>query len=73
MTLWRFTVNISGYPYRHQETDNGQNKHSYIIKHDMGKKWSMYLASLYQEVVHVFDELEFDKTENTLASTIDSG
>ncbi|MFL6409925.1 MAG: hypothetical protein ACJ71K_01600 [Nitrososphaeraceae archaeon] len=76
MTLWRFTVKISGYPYRHQETNNGQNKHSYIIKHDVGKKWSIYLASLYQ---FLFDELgvnkkiEFDKTENTLAFTIDSG
>jgi hypothetical protein len=42
----------------------------------MGKKWSIYLANLYQ---FLFDELgennrriEFDKTENTLAFTIDS-
>jgi hypothetical protein len=43
----------------------------------MGKKWSIYLTSLYQ---FLFDELglnktriEFDKTENTLAFTIDGG
>jgi hypothetical protein len=41
----------------------------------MGKKWSIYLVNLYQ---FLFDELgesnkiEFDKTENTLAFTIDS-
>jgi hypothetical protein len=65
-------IKISGYPYRHEESNNGQ---SYVIQHDMGKKWSTYLASLYQ---FLFDELgqnkkiEFDKTENTLAFTIDS-
>ena len=68
-------IKISGYPYRHHEMNNGENKHSYVIQHDMGLKWSIYLASLYQ---FLFDELgvskkiEFDKTENTLAFTIDS-
>lgn len=68
-------IKISGYSYRHQETNNGQNKNSYVIQHDMGMRWSIYLASLYQ---FLFDELglkkkiEFDKTENTLAFTIDS-
>jgi hypothetical protein len=68
-------IKISGYPYRHQETNNGENRHSYVIQHDMGMKWSIYLASLYQ---FLFDELrvkkkiEFDKTENTLAFTIDT-
>ena len=68
-------IKISGYPYRHEETNNGHNKHPYVIQHDMGMKWSIYLASLYQ---FLFDELginkkiEFDKTENTLAFTIDS-
>jgi hypothetical protein len=71
-----YWIKISGYPYRHEETSNGQTRHSYVIQHDMGKKWSIYLASLYQ---CLFDELgankkiEFDKTENTLAFTIDSG
>jgi hypothetical protein len=69
-------IKISGYPYRHEKTNNGQNKHSYIIQHDMGMKVSIYLATLYQSL---FDELqqskkriEFDKTENTLAFEIDS-
>jgi hypothetical protein len=69
-------IKISDYPYRHEETNNGQNKHSYVIQHDMGMKVSLYLATLCQ---FLFDELgqnkrriEFDKTENTLAFTIDS-
>jgi hypothetical protein len=67
-------IKISGYSYKHEETNNGQNRHSYVIQHDMGMKVSLYLASLCQ---FLFDELgqsqkiEFDKTENTLAFTID--
>ena len=67
-------IKISDYPYRHEETNNHQKKHSYVIQHDMGMKVSIYLASLFQ---FFLDELglnkmiEFDKTENTLAFTID--
>lgn len=69
-------IKISEYPYRHEETYDDQSKHSYVIQHDMGMKVSIYLASLFQ---FLFDELgqcnriEFDKTENTLAFTIDIG
>jgi hypothetical protein len=68
-----YWIKISGYPYRHEETNNGENTHAYIIQHDMGKKWSLYLASLYQflfEELGVNKKIEFDKTENTLAFTI---
>jgi hypothetical protein len=50
----------------------------YVIQHDMGIKWSIYLANLYQ---FLFDEvkkdnktrrIEFEKTENTLAFTVDA-
>ena len=72
-------IKISGYPCRHENSNNNsssQNRHSYFIQHDMGIKWFIYLANLYQ---FLFDELgenkrqiEFGKTENTLAFTIDS-
>ena len=70
-------IKISGYSYRHEEINNdGKHKHMYLIQHDMGFKWSICLAGLYQ---FLFDELkntkcnmEFIKTENTLAFTIDS-
>ena len=68
-------IRISGYKYRHEEINNGQNKHLYVIQHDMGMKWSIYLANLYQSL---FDEvrkdrkiIEFEKTENTLAFTVE--
>jgi hypothetical protein len=67
-------IKISGYVYKHEEINGGQNRHAYIIQHDMGMKWSIYLANLYQ---FLFDELnennkriEFEKTENTLAFTV---
>ena len=41
-------IKISGYSYRHEETDNGQNKHSYVIQHDMGVNgqyiWPAYVS-----------------------------
>jgi hypothetical protein len=68
-------IKISGYPYRHEVVNNDENKHSYVIQHDMGKKWSIYLANLYQ---FLFDELskskrriEFEKTHSTLAFRVD--
>jgi hypothetical protein len=76
LELIEIWIKISGYRYRHEQTNNnGQNKHSYVIQHNIGKKWSIYLANLYQ---FLFNELgqnkkiQFDKTENTLAFSIDS-
>jgi len=67
-------IKIADYPYRHEETNNHQKKHSYVIQHDMGIKVSIYLASLFQFFLHELGQnrmIEFDKTENTLAFTID--
>ena len=69
-------IRTSGYKYKHEVINDGQNKHMYIIQHDMGIKWSIYLGNLYQSL---FDEvrkdnkriIEFEKTENTLAFTVD--
>lgn len=62
-------LEVSGFPYRH-EVKNGE--HSYVIQHDMGKKWSLYLAKIVQ---YVFQELLSQKpktevTANTLAFKI---
>ena len=69
-------IKISDYPYRHDETSNDPNKHSYVIQHDMGMKVSIYLASLYQFLFYELGQnnrIEFDKTENTLTFSIDIG
>jgi hypothetical protein len=73
-------IRISGYPYRHEvDGDNTNNNnyttvHSYILQHDMGRKWSLYLSELYR---HLFEEfgLEksyFDITDNTLSFKVDT-
>ena len=67
-------IKISDYPYRHEETNNDQKKHSYVIQHDMGMKVSIYLDSLFQFVLDELGQkktIKFDKTESTLAFTID--
>jgi hypothetical protein len=67
-------IKISDFPYRHEETNNDHTKHSYVIQHDMGMKVSIYLASLSQFVLEKLGQkkrIEFDKTESTLAFTID--
>jgi hypothetical protein len=67
-------IKISDFPYRHEETNNDHTKHSYVIQHDMGMKVSIYLASLSQFVLEELGQnktIKFDKTESTLAFTID--
>ena len=64
-------IRISAYTYRHEVNCT---RHLYIIQHDMGRKWSIYLAELYR---HLFEELEtkkveFDITDNTLSFVVDS-
>jgi hypothetical protein len=69
-------IKISEFPYRHEETYDDQNKHVFVIQHDMGIKTSIYLASLLQfasEELGYYVRIEFDKTENTLAFSIDVG
>jgi hypothetical protein len=67
-------IKISEYPYRHDETSNGNNKHSYVIQHDMGIKVSIYFATLlqflFEELGH-YERIEFERTENSLAFSID--
>src|ERR671911_837367 len=64
-------IKISGYPYRH-EVD--YTRHSYVIQHDVGKNWSLYLSELYR---HLFEEfglkkVEFDLNDNTLDFIVDT-
>ncbi|HEU4444436.1 MAG TPA: hypothetical protein VFR94_07180 [Nitrososphaeraceae archaeon] len=58
-------IKISGYPYRH---DVNHTQHAYVIQHDMGKNWSLYLAELYRFLFEEFGlkRVEFDLNPNTL-------
>jgi hypothetical protein len=64
-------IRISGYHYRHEVS---YTRHSYILQHDMGRKWSLYLSELYR---HLFEEFGlakpyFDITDNTLSFKVDT-
>lgn len=63
-------LRICGYPYRYRDHDGIR---SYVIQHDMGKKWSLYIAAHFQFVAKEMGcvKIEFDITENTLAFKID--
>jgi hypothetical protein len=58
-------IKISAYPYRH---DVNHSQHAYVIQHDMGKNWSLYLAELYRFLFEEFGlrRVEFDLNDNTL-------
>lgn len=63
-------IRVSGFAYTH---DQSERTHSFIIQHDMGKRWSMYLAELFK---YVFDDLgakwaDFQITENTVTFNVD--
>jgi hypothetical protein len=64
-------IRISGHPYRHEVS---HTKHSYIIQHDMGRNWSLYLAELYQYLFEEFElkKVDFDVNANTLDFVVDT-
>ncbi|MBV9178957.1 MAG: hypothetical protein JO327_01985 [Nitrososphaeraceae archaeon] len=64
-------IKISGYPYRHEVN---YTQHSYVIQHDMGKNWSLYMAELYRFLFEEFGlkRVEFDLNDNTLAFVVDT-
>jgi hypothetical protein len=63
-------IKISGYPYRHEVN---YTRHSYVIQHDMGKNWSLYMAELYGFLFEEFGlkKVEFDLNHNTLHFIVD--
>ena len=61
---------VSGFEYRHDVSDN---THSFVIQHDMGRRWSVYIANLIR---HVFSDIgakwvDFQSTDNTVTFNVD--
>ena len=60
-----------GYPYRHiiedSEGSAGKKKHSFIIQHDMGKRWSLFFVELFKFAFAQTDlKIDFQHTANTI-------
>lgn len=61
---------VSGFEYRH---DISESTHSFVIQHDMGSRWSIYIASVFK---HVFSDIgakwaDFHTTDNTVTFNVD--
>lgn len=65
-------IKIVGYSYRHEVKSA---EHSYLIQHDMGRKWSLYLKEQYRFIFEDFGlpRVEFDLSENTLSFRVNLG
>ena len=63
-------VRISGYPFRHENSDT---VHSYVIQHEMGKKMSLYLAAIYDNLFREFglEKVQIDISDNTISFVVD--
>lgn len=58
-------LRISGYLCKHEVRFG---IHSFVLQHDMGKKWSIYLAEIYRSIFEEFGKpgAKFNLTENTV-------
>jgi hypothetical protein len=63
-------VRISGYSYTHniEDLDYSNRAHTFLIHHDTGRKWSLYLAELYKNLFEEFEvrNAQFELTDTTL-------
>ena len=65
-------LRVSGFPYRRDEDITDNHTHTFVIQHDMGKRWSMYFDRLFK---YVFEDLKlrkysFDNTDNSVTFKI---
>jgi predicted DNA-binding ribbon-helix-helix protein len=63
-------IRISGYSYTHniENLDYSNRAHTFVIHHDMGRRWSLYLAELYKNLFEDFEvgNTQFELTDTTL-------
>ena len=64
-------IKISGHPYKHEVN---YTRHQYVIQHDMGKNWSLYMAEQYRFLFEEFGlkKVEFDINDNMLDFAVDT-
>ena len=66
----------AGFPYRHHldNIDDGKSasKHSFVMQHDMGERWSLYFVELFR---FAFEQLgkkiNFQHTSNTISFEVE--
>jgi len=61
---------VCGFEYRHDVSDR---THSFVIQHDMGKRWSLYIANVFK---NAFTNVgakwaDFETTDNTVMFNVE--
>ena len=63
-------LKVIKYPYSYEVTGD---EHKFFIHHDLGKKYSIYLASLYESVLNEFDaHSSFKVEQNSISFTVNT-
>ena len=66
---------VGGYPYRHHEEDAkdlSKIKHSFVLQHDMGERWSLYFVELLKFAFkQVGTDIHFEHTKNTISFQVE--
>ena len=66
-------VRVSGFPYK-LEVDDDKEVYSYVIQHDMGKKFSLLLATRARVILERLEKQgNFVVTDNTIVLKVDVG
>lgn len=73
LNLFETWVRVSGFPYK-LEVDEDKEVYSYVIQHDMGKKFSLLLATRARVILERLEKQgNFVVTDNTIVLKVDVG
>ena len=67
-------LKAADFPYRHMRTTNmHRSRHSFIVQHDMGRKYSVFAAEGFKTYFEprITQEIEYSVTDNTISMTIE--
>lgn len=67
---------VGGYPYRLHVEDardsSSRRKHSLVLQHDMGERWSLFFVELFKFAFKQVDrDIHFEHTKNTISFDIE--
>jgi hypothetical protein len=65
---------VAGFAYRHhveEESEGSKKRHSIVLQHEMGERWSLYFIELLMFVFKEFDiKIDFQHTANTISMDV---
>lgn len=67
MEAW---MKVSQFPFNHR---NNEDKHLFVIQHELGKKWSLYMKQLFETACEeLASRPEISMTDNTITVKVDA-